>query len=140
MSMTHFFAKIFSTKPEIIQEVVTAYLHKLPHNVAVSFKKDGDLLIGKIQLQDNQEPLYIQAKNPTEFTKMLNEAIYVTFDFKSEYIEFFHKKGDRYEPSPAAKKALKELYEKSSNSKTTDFQHVFGFKNVDEKQLVPTTT
>ncbi len=138
--MKNLLAKIFSPKPEIIRQVVISYLQKLPDVVSVAFKKDDDLLIGRIQLKGDEDPIYIQAQNPAEFTKMLNEAIYVTFDFKSEYIDFFHKRGDHYGPTPEAKKALDDLYGKRSTSMSSDFQHAFGFESIDEQKLISATT
>jgi hypothetical protein len=71
---------------------------------------------------------------------MINEAIYVTFDFKSEYIDFFQKKGGSYKPTPEARNALEELFGRSANHAITDFEHAFGFESIDKKKLVPATT
>ncbi len=111
-------------------------MNRLPSEVSVSFGKDGKLLLGKISLSKDEDPIFIQAKNPTEFTKLLNEAVYVSYDVKSEYIDFFHSKGDRYKPSAEAQEALEQLYGRGSKGKSLDFSRVFDFKGVNEKRKV----
>ncbi len=125
-----FLAGIF-TRSEIIPEVVISCLHKLPDEVTVAFKKEGGFLIGRIQLKGCEDPIFIQASTPAEFTKMLNEAIYIAHDFKNEYIDFFHKKGDRYAPTPEAKKALEEI----SGKIASGFERVFDFESGDAKKF-----
>jgi hypothetical protein len=124
--MKNIFAK-FLNPPEIIQEQVMAYWQKLPKNVSVAFGKDRDLLIGKILVEPDADPMYIQARTPAEFNRMLNEVVYVAFDIKSEYIAYFHKHGDRFIPTPEAEAKLYELYGRPKSYSQDLLQPLMGF-------------
>jgi len=93
--MRNFLTKLFSPKLEL--EVVDAYLHKLPSKIAVSWKREDGFIIGKISY-GGYDPIYTQARNPKEFIRMVNDAVYISLDFKEEYIEFFHE-SDLYPPT-----------------------------------------
>jgi hypothetical protein len=130
--MKNFFAKLFAPKPEIIQERVLCYLQQLPKGVHVDFKKEQNVLIGKIKIEDQEDPIYVQARNPSELTKMINEAIYISFDMKNEYIDFFHERGDYYTPTQEAQAELKRLWGK--NVASYDFRPLSVLEK-DKKEL-----
>lgn len=132
--MKNFFKKLLNP-PEIIQEQVTAYWHKLPKEVSVAFGKDRDLLIGKVLVEQDADPILIQARTPAEFNKMLNEAVYVAFDVKSEYIDFFHERGDRFAPTKEAENKLHELYGKPKTY-NQDLEPLMGFVGTTEGLVV----
>jgi hypothetical protein len=123
--MKKLLAKLFSS-PEIIEEQVLAYWHKLPENVSVALGKDHDLLIGKVLVEKDADPIYIQARTPSEFNKMLNEVVYIAYNVKSEYIDYFHKRGDRFRPTPEAAAKLYELHGKPK-SYSQDLLPLMGF-------------
>lgn len=132
-----FFSKVFSPKVEI--EVIHAYLNKMPKEVSVSFKKEDRFLIGEIILEKGADPFYVQARTPEEFNKMVNEAVYVALDFKSEYIKFFHERNDILSPSPKARQALQALYEgKATDSPANGFAQAVGFESkIATQNLIP---
>lgn len=73
--------KIFH--PEIIQEVATSYNHKLPTHVEVSWFRDGDFIIGNINIEGNV--VMTQAKSAEEFVEMVNETIYAVCEVPTSY-------------------------------------------------------
>ncbi len=80
-------------------EVIDTYFHKLPNNISVSWKREDGFIIGEISF-NGFDPIYTQARTPKEFVRMVNDAVYISLDFKAEYIEFFHREKDVYSPTP----------------------------------------
>ncbi len=100
--MNYILSKLFP--PKLEPEVMKAYLQRLPNRITVSWFRENGFIIGAIKTGDDEE-FYTQAKSPKEFVKMVNDALYVAFDFKPEYIEALHAK-DIYSPPPLAWKDL----------------------------------
>ena len=98
------FSHLFRPQPDV--EVINAYLHKLPDRVAVSWKREEGFIIGEISFS-GLDPIYAQAVSPKEFVRMVNDAIYISLDFKPAYIELFHQK-DVYAPTPEQWKELND--------------------------------
>jgi hypothetical protein len=105
--MNNLFYRLFAPKLDI--EVISAYLHKLPKEIRVSWFRDEGFIIGKIFIgPSEQDYVMTQALTPKEFFRMVNEAVYIAMDFNPEYIEFFHQQNDAYVPTDEAWHALSD--------------------------------
>lgn len=94
--MKHFFSKLFS--PKVDFEAILACVHKLPEQISVSWKRQEGFIIGEISY-NGFDPIYTQARTPKEFVKMVNDAVYISLDFKPDCIEFLHREKDAYLPT-----------------------------------------
>lgn len=85
--MIHTFEKIknFFIKPRLSPEAFEAYFHRLPESVHVDWKRDGDMIIGKV-VSDGKE-FSTQGRNPEEFIEMVNDALYTVYDIPFDYID-----------------------------------------------------
>ena len=90
----------FFFPPKLEKEVVQAYRHRLPKGIRVSWKREDGFIVGEIFVKDGCDPIFTQALTPKEFVRMVNDAVFIAFDFKPEYIEFFHDK-NIYSPTAA---------------------------------------
>jgi hypothetical protein len=126
--MKSFLSRFFS-RSALVQEQILAYRHKLPSKVAVSWERRNDLIIGEIVLDEKgDDVIYTQAKNANEFVKMVNDAVYVAYDLKPEYIKYFHTKKECYKMPP------QKEWEKLRNSEIHSGK--FGVVLSSEKELV----
>lgn len=91
-------SKLFSDK-EFIHEEYEAFFNKLPEKVAVDWNKDGKWIVGKIFIQDENDILYTQAKDPDEFLDMVNDAVYMHFEIKDKYKLALSQSSRQYRPS-----------------------------------------
>lgn len=94
-NMKNVLKKLFS--PDLDIEVIDTYFHKLPDRISVSWKREDGFIVGEISF-NGYDPIHTQARNPKEFVRMVNDAVYIAFDLKPEYIDFFHRQKDFYAP------------------------------------------
>jgi len=77
-------AKLFGFKGEIIPEKLTAYYHKLPQKIEVSWFRDNGYIIGTI-ITDNKQEIYTQGKNAEDFVDMVNDCIFTAYGIDLAY-------------------------------------------------------
>jgi hypothetical protein len=89
--------------PETIPEVAIAYNHRLPQQVKVSWFRDGEFIIGKIEADGSQ--FMTQAKSAKEFVEMVNDTIYAAYGMPAQYSHLLKK----LEPKPEEFKKLNDV-------------------------------
>ena len=94
------FLSKFSTKREIIPEVLTAFQWKLPDGIKVVIKKSEDG--GYFAIIENLPGCITQAETGQELFEMVNDAIYTYLDISPEYIPYLTK----FLPSEKVRKEL----------------------------------
>ncbi len=72
-----------SNPAELSQEAFDAYIHRLPGIVRVSWRKDGDDIVGHVTV--DEKDFFTQAKTPDELVVMVNDAVYTAYDIPDEY-------------------------------------------------------
>lgn len=90
--------------PKLSKEAYVAYFHKLPDTVAVSWFRDGELIVGKVVAGDNE--FMTQGKNAEDFIEMVNDAIITVYGIPKNYIEALKIKA--YQPPPEVWTALND--------------------------------
>ncbi len=83
---------------EIIFEVLVANAHKLSNPVSVSWKRDGDFIIGFIDVDG--ERYITQAKSAQEFIEMVNDVLYAVYKIPLNYAK---ELGGHYRVRPSQK-------------------------------------
>lgn len=100
---------------EIIKEVAISYNHKLPTNVQVSWFRDGNFIIGNINVDGST--VMTQAESADEFVDMVNETIYAVYGIPLEYAQ--HGGMKKFFPRPAEFQKLDNVAIKSSKMDLT---------------------
>jgi hypothetical protein len=77
--------RYLSFKPSLSQEAFVAYFHRLPDNIQVSWRRDGDMIVGQVIAGDKE--FYTQGRNADEFIEMVNDAIYTAYEIPFGYID-----------------------------------------------------
>ena len=114
-----FFRKIFF-KPDLAQEAIEAYFYKLPDNIQVKWKRDGEFIVGWITAGDNE--FMTQGYSAKDFIDMVNDAVYTYYEIPEDYVNVLSK-FKSYSPP------LKEVKRLENNDIT---EYSFGFKKNEE--------
>lgn len=109
MNILNKFKNIFY-HPKINREAFVAYFDKLPDQIEVNWKRDGDFIIGEIDAEGNK--FMTQAKSAKEFVEMVNDALFVTYQIPEEYFDALSPK--RFLPPPEQFMALNDMSVKKS--------------------------
>ena len=88
--MNFLFSKLFP--PKLLPEVVRCYLQRMPGTIEVAWKREDGLIVGRVKFGPNENDYFwTQAKMAKEFIYMVNDALFISLDMKSEYIPFMHR-------------------------------------------------
>ncbi len=96
--------KNFIIPPRLSSEVFEAFYFKIPDVIDVSWKRDGEMIVGKVKAGDKE--FYTQGKDPDEFVEMVNDSIYTVFEVPFDYIEAMSKS----KPFRPTEEELTQLY------------------------------
>ncbi|HEX8974172.1 MAG TPA: hypothetical protein VF817_01645 [Patescibacteria group bacterium] len=99
-------AKLFLLGSKIYREPFEAYYFRLPENIQVNWKRDGDFIVGKVIAEKNE--FMTQGKSADDFVEMVNDAIYTVYGIPLEYMDAI-KKARPYYPPAEIKKQLEDL-------------------------------
>ncbi len=79
----------FLKKPKLSQEAFEAYFQRLPESIRVVWKKDGDLIVGRVKFEDGE--FATQARSPEEFVHMVNEGVLLSYSTPTAYLDLIKK-------------------------------------------------
>lgn len=105
--MNSFFSRFF--QPKLDPAMIQYYVNQLPDQIQISWKRDDDgFLIGRVSIGNNRDDsFWTQGKNVKDFLYMINDAVFIALDFKSEYIPEFHR-SIFYTPNEGILKSLND--------------------------------
>lgn len=99
-------ARNFFNAPDLSRETLEACYFRLPEKIDVSWKRDGNFIIGKVTAGDNE--FTTQGKSVDDFIKMVNDSVYTVFDVPFDYVNAIEKL-KAYDPPIEARKKLEDL-------------------------------
>lgn len=82
--MLNVIKKLFLPKRELYREAFDAYLNRLPEEIEVSWRRDGDFIVGQVKAEDGTS-FMTQAYNADEFVEMVNDALFAVYGIPKEY-------------------------------------------------------
>ncbi len=83
---------------EIIYEVLLHHKSNLPNTIHVSWERDGEFIVGKIEAHN--ETLIAQGRSANDFIESVNDTLYAAYHVPMKYAERF---GGDYRLTPPAK-------------------------------------
>ncbi len=117
---------LFNFLPErkLSIEAFSAYYHRLPKRIQVSWFRDGKMIVGEVS--DGKKRFMTQGRNADDFIFMVNDALMTIYDIPKEYCEVISR-SIRFLPNHREREKLENLDVKRSK---------FGINKIAEKELV----